>query len=250
VAPGISLVVPTLTSGSRALVHNRQPVLRALLTQSSGSPIDTTTIALSWKGVARSTARFNRGVVEWEVDSASRLAVGDSGLISVTACASGAQCTTVNRYAVLANDSTPVIGLTGTPLEALGAGFKAPFGPGLSIAGADVETGFATVPYVAKGAPRSAGLVYSTRQSYPRVLVPVNVELPWPSGTPTSVKVVLKDGSVAHPEVVDCRGHRDVRDHGQDLHRFSRDGGGRSARHPLRIGVVANRGHRAGGERS
>jgi hypothetical protein len=87
----------------------------------------------------------------------------------------------------LANDSNPVIGLTGTPLEALSAGFGAPFGPGLSVSGGEVETGFGTVPYFSRGAARSAGLVYSTRQSYPRALVPVNVELPWPSGTPTSV---------------------------------------------------------------
>ena len=197
VPPSISLVVPTLTGGSRALVHNRQPVIRALITPVSGAPVDTTTISLAWRNTTpQSTARFSRGVIEWEVDSASRLSIADSGLITVKACASGNQCTTVTRYAVLVNDSTPIIGLTGVPLEAVGAGFSAPFGPGLSLSGAEVETGFATVPYFSWGRAQSTGLVYSTRQSYPRALVPVNIELPWPSGTPTSVKVVLKDGSV------------------------------------------------------
>ncbi|MBK9065282.1 MAG: hypothetical protein IPL76_00105 [Gemmatimonadetes bacterium] len=66
---------------------------------------------------------------------------------------------------------------------ALGSAFTAPFGPGLSVAGAEVETGVATVPYFSMNAPRSLGLVYSTRQSAPRVLVPVDVEPRLPPGT-------------------------------------------------------------------
>ncbi len=39
-APVLTLVVPVLTSGSRAVVSNRQPTIRALFTP-NGSPIDT-----------------------------------------------------------------------------------------------------------------------------------------------------------------------------------------------------------------
>ena len=48
------------------------------------------------------------------------------------------------------------------------------------------------------GAPRIdylALLVYSTRQSYPRALVAVDLELTWPPGTPSQIKLILKDGT-------------------------------------------------------
>ena len=194
--PVVSLVAPVLTTGSRAMVRTRQPLIRALFA-SNGSGVDSTTTVLQWKGTTvTSQARANRGLVEWEVDSTRWLAVGDSALISVTACAGGGvACTTVTRYAVLLNDQKPVLGFTGAPLEALGSQFGAPFGPGLSVSGAEVETGFGTTPYFSMGAARSFGLSYSTRQSYPRALVPVDLELPWPAGTPDQIKLVLLDGA-------------------------------------------------------
>jgi hypothetical protein len=99
-------------------------------------------------------------------------------------------------------DQKPVLGFTGMPLEALGSVFSAPFGPGLGLSGAEVETGFSIPSYVSMGSPRSAGLVYSNRQAYPRALVPVDLELPWPAGTPDQVKLVLIDGVVRMDSVV------------------------------------------------
>lgn len=198
--PTITIVAPVLTSGSRAVVRNRQPLLRATFLP-NGSGIDTTATVLTWKrGATTDTvsglARANRGLLEWEVDSTYWIAVGDSGLLTVRVCALNGLCATATRWAVLPNDNKPVLGFTGMPLEALGRQFGAPFGPGLAVSGAEVETGFSIPAYVSMGAARSTGLVYSTRQSYPRALVPVDVELTWPAGTPDQLNVILWDGAV------------------------------------------------------
>ena len=100
----------------------------------------------------------------------------------------------MSRWVVLPNDKKPVLGFTGMPLENIGGGFSSGFGPGLSVNGADVQTGFSTPAYVSMGASRGAGLVYSTRQSYPRALVNVDLDLPWPTSTPSQVKLILSDG--------------------------------------------------------
>ncbi|MGH7701482.1 MAG: hypothetical protein ACREMO_00160 [Gemmatimonadales bacterium] len=192
--PTVSLVAPVLTTGSRSVVRTRQPLIRALITPNP-TTVDSTLTVLKWRGSAvTSLARANRGLIEWEVDSTRWLAVGDSAQIEVTACSATVACTTVTRWAVLLNDNKPILGFSGVPLEALGRGFGAPFGPGISVAGGEVETGFGSLPYVSLGASRSFGLTYSTRQSYPRALVPVDLELPWPAGTPTQVKLILYDG--------------------------------------------------------
>jgi len=47
--PTVALVVPILTSGSRAVVRNRQPVIRATYA-TNGSAIDTTQTVLKWRG--------------------------------------------------------------------------------------------------------------------------------------------------------------------------------------------------------
>lgn len=191
--PTVTLVLPTLTSGSRAVVAGRRPVIRALFT--SPIAIDTTQTVLKWKGqVVTGLARHGRGVLEWEVDSTRGLAVGDSGLIEVKACASS--CTTVTRYAVLPGDNKPLLAFTGMPLGAQGAGFSSPFGPGLAVSQAEVETGMATPGWSAMGVSRGVGLVYSTRQSYPRALVLVDLELTWPAGTPDVITLRLWDGGV------------------------------------------------------
>ena len=190
------VVVSPGTSPSRLVVHTRQPLLRALFKLGSGEATDTAATLVTWRG-ANVTAliRQNRGLLEWEVDSAHRLGIGDSAQWAVQQCTTSGVCTSETRWVVLPNDSTPVVDFTGMPLEALGAGFSASFGPGFAVNGAEVETGFGTVPYFDLGAARSTGLAYSTRTSYPRALVPVNVELPWPSGTPTQIKAVLFDGA-------------------------------------------------------
>jgi RHS repeat-associated protein len=205
--PTLTWVVPS-RSGTRAVVATRQPLIRALFLP-NGSGIDTTKTVLVWKHGAStdtvtrfrsdslSVARQNRGLIEWEVDS-TRWLTGrpDSALAKVTACALNGLCTSDSAWAVLPNDSTPILGFAGRPLEALGRQFGAPFGPGLSVSGADVETGIGIPAYVSLGAARSAGLVYSTRTSYPRALIPVDLELPWPSTAPTQIKLILFDGGV------------------------------------------------------
>ena len=206
--PTIAIVAPVLTAGSRAVVRGRQPVVRATFTP-NGSPLDTTKTVLKWRTDSVTTlARANRGLIEWEPDSARWLGghgtslVTDSALITVTACAQNNLCTTVTRWAVLLNDNKPVLGFTGMPLEALGRQFSAPFGPGLSVSGAEVETGVGTPAYVSMGVPRGTGLVYSTRQSYPRALVHVDLELTWPVGTPDQIKLTLFDAGVKRDSLV------------------------------------------------
>lgn len=194
--PSVTIVAPVITTGNRAVVRSRQPLIRALFLPGT-APFDTTKTQLLWRGVnITGLARHNRGLLEWEVDSTNWLAVGDSAEISVKACDQYSGCTTVTRWAVLENDQKPVLGFTGMPLETSGRAFTAPFGPGISVNGAEVETGFSIPSYVSMGASRSAGLVYSTRQSYPRALVHLDLELPWPAGTPDEVKLVLLDGVV------------------------------------------------------
>lgn len=65
--PIVTLAAPG--AGTRLLVHNRQPVIRALFLPRS-SAIDTTTTVLTFRGDTVSTlARHGRGLLEWEVDS-------------------------------------------------------------------------------------------------------------------------------------------------------------------------------------
>ena len=195
-SPTISIAAPVLTSGSRAVVRNRQPIIRALFT-TNGSPVDSTkTVLLFRSDTVTTLGRANRGLIEWDVDSARWVGVGDSALITVKVCAQNGICSTVTRWAVLPADNKPVLGFTGVPFEALGRQFGTPFGPGIALSGAEVETGFSTPAYVSMGTGRGAGLVYSTRQSYPRALVPVDLELTWPAGTPDQIKVLLWDGAV------------------------------------------------------
>ena len=201
-APAVTLVAPVLTGGARSVVRTRQPLIRAMFLPSA-SAIDTAATVLRWRGeVITNLARHNRGLLEWEVDSTRWLGIGDSAQVQVTACDGAAACTTVSRWVVLLNDQKPVLGFTGMPLEALDGGFSAPFGPGLSVSGAEVETGFSIPSYISMGVEQSAGLVYSTRQSYPRALVPVDLELPWPAGTPDQVKLVLIDGVIRRDSLV------------------------------------------------
>lgn len=194
-APVITLVVPA-ASGGRAVVRNRQPVVRATYLP-DGSPVDTTKTALRWRTETVTTlARANRRLLEWDVDSLRWIGVGDSAKALVKACSQAGACDSLTTWVVLPNDNKPVIGFSGMPFEALGRQFSAPFGPGLSVSGAEVETGLGTPAYISMGVARSAGLVYSTRQSYPRALVPIDVEWPWPAGTPDQIKVMLWDGAV------------------------------------------------------
>ncbi len=203
--PPIILLEPAgAFPASRAVIRNRMPILRALIS-AQYSAIDTTKTVLAWRTdtVTRwrsdslTVARWNRGVVEWAVDSIRGLngTGADSALITVTACAVNTLCTTVTRWAVIPNDSVPLVGLTGVPTGNLASAFAAPAGPGVGFSGVEVETGLATVPYFSMNAARSLSLAYSTRQSYPRVTVPVDLEVRWPTtGAPDQVVLRLFDG--------------------------------------------------------
>lgn len=199
--PTITLAAPG--SGSSVTVHNRQPIIRAYFTPGAGDLVDTTKTVLTWRGDTVTTlARHNRGLLEWEVDSTHWLTAGlpghahaDTAVIVLKACGIVGGCTTATRSVIL-SDATPILGFSGVPLGYANAGYSAPFGPGLSVQGADVSTGFSTRSRTTLGRARSVGLVYSTRTSYPRVLVPVDLDIPWPTSTPSSVTVRLKDGAI------------------------------------------------------
>lgn len=153
--PTITLVTPVGSSG-RAVVHNRQPVLRAIF-GTDGSAIDTTKTLLIWRSDTvtvfhsdtLTTARHNRGLIEWDVDSLRGLGLPDSAKFTVRACALDGACVTASEWVVLLADQKPVLGFTGVPLEALGRQFTAPLGGAFSVSGVDVQTGFSipdTIP--------------------------------------------------------------------------------------------------------
>lgn len=221
--PNISYVLPA--GSGRAVIATRTPLL-SIKVDDGGTLVDTYGITLIWDRAGATppdTVRFNpsqnqaldplfgrraltaqtHAILEWQPDSAHGLnpgTGGDSALVTVKACDLAEptiHCRTNTRWLVLPHDSTAVLGFSNLPVETFGGGFAAPFGPGIAVSGADIETGFSTVPYFSFGGARSAGLVYSTRQSYPRVLVPVDVELRWPaSGAPSSMVFRLYDGAV------------------------------------------------------
>ena len=198
-APFLTLLKPdTALTGApaRALVHSRQPVVRAVFTPNGGL-IDTGQTVLKWRDtvVSRALYRANRGLIEWEVDSAHQLGIGDSAHLTVTVCDVGALCTTVTRWVVLLNDQSPVLGFSGVPFEASGRAFAAPFGSGLAIDGADLATGVGTPAYFSFGTARAFGLTFSTRQSAPRILIPVDVELPWPDTLASKLHATLQDST-------------------------------------------------------
>lgn len=196
--PTIAIVVPV--GSPRAVVHNRQPIVRAAFLPVSGGAIDSTRTVVTWRTDTVTTlGRHNRGLYEWEVDSTHSLTTGtatDSAQLLVRACGTNGGCAIATRWVVLPNDSTPVIGFTGMPLENLGGGFSSGFGPGIRLHGAEIETGISIASYVSMGSSRGAGLVYSTRQSYPRAIVNVDLDLPWPTTTPSQVKLILSDAGL------------------------------------------------------
>jgi hypothetical protein len=155
--PSIVLEVPAGTG--RAVVRNRQPVLRALFRADDGTSLDTTATVLTWRGdTVTALARHNRGLLEWEVDSLHWLRTGlpgfsgaDSAEAVVSVCDSLGGCRTTSRWVVLPDDQAPVLGFTGMPLGTLNGGFSSGFGPGLGVSGAEVTTGFATPGYVSMG---------------------------------------------------------------------------------------------------
>lgn len=193
----VNLVAPWPSSA--LTTHRSRPVVRGNFSLVAGEETDTGSIRLWWRGVERTTqVRKNGAFVEWEVGAADSLVPGDSAQLKIRHCltAGPVSCGDAIAYVKMPNDSTPVLDFTGMPYEVTASGATAPLGTGVAAHGAEVETGFATPAYVTMNTPRSASLVYSTRTSYPRALVAANIKLPWPTGTPDSVKAVLFDGAV------------------------------------------------------
>ena len=70
--PTVTLIVPRVTSGNRAVVANRTPMVRAMISKGSYS-LDTTKTRLIWRGDtvtkwagdSLTVARFNRGLRRW-----------------------------------------------------------------------------------------------------------------------------------------------------------------------------------------
>ncbi len=194
VRPAITFVAPGTTT------YSRMPLTQVRFFPSDAN-IDTTTLVVTVGGdTVTALTRRNRGLVEWELDSLRQLTPGTAKTISVRLCMTNGQCNTVTRNVTLDNTGKPWVSFQGMPLEAHGRVFGAPFGPGLSVSGAEVETGFGVPSYVSMGVARSTGLVYSTRQSHPRALVNVDIELS--TSTPSQLKAVLIDGVVRMDSVV------------------------------------------------
>lgn len=204
IAPSIVQLAATGNLTSTLLtVRRRQPLVIARFVLPAGLTTDTASTVLRWRsgGVSDTVTKFarhNRGLLEWEVDSTHQLSPGGSADSLIVRHCAGLICTTESRRVLLVNDSTPLFGFTGMPLEVLGGGFRSRFGPGLSVSGAEVETGFSTPAYVSMGLARSAGLVYSTRTSYPRAVVNVDLELTWPtSANADTITLTLRDANGA-----------------------------------------------------
>ena len=198
IGPSMVLMTgPGPDANATQTVHRSRPVLRADFVLPSGEATDTNSIKIWWKGVLATsgTLRRNAAMLEWEVPSDQTLAPGDTGTFKVQHCLVSTVCTTESRIIQLPADQKPVVDFVGMPFEATGGGFSAGFGPGLAVSGVDVTTGFATPAYVSMGSARSAALVYSTRTSYPRALVAVDLNLPWGTGTGDSVFIFLRDSA-------------------------------------------------------
>lgn len=182
--PTLTLSAPRVTNGvDTALVHTRTPLVLATFA-TTDAPIDVSTLVVKLgTDTVTALARRNSALTEWEVDVAHQLTPGVVKALYVRICHINAGCSTVTRQVLLDNSGPAIVSFTGMPLELHGHA-------------AEVETGFATPAYVSMGASRSTGLVYSTRQSYPRALVNVDIELTWPAGNPDQIKTILRDGIV------------------------------------------------------
>ena len=187
--PTLQLVVPSVTNGpDTALVHTRTPLI--LATYSADATIDTTTLVIKLgNDTVTKLARWNRSLTEWEVDAAHQLTPGTAVPLFTRICHVNAGCSSMTRQMLLDNSGPPIVSFGGMPLES-------------SVTGGEAETGFGTPAYFSLGTARAAGLVYSTRQSYPRALVNVDVELTWPVGNPDQIKAVLLDGIVRMDSLV------------------------------------------------
>jgi RHS repeat-associated protein len=193
VVPVVS-VMPAATQGDTALVYSRMPQIQARFFPNDTYLDTTTLVVVVGSDTVTSLTRYNRGLVEWELDSLRQLTAGVPKRTTVRICLTNGQCKTTTRYLKLDDSGKPWVSFAGMPWEAQGRVFSAPFGA-FSVSGADVDAGFSVPGYISMNTGRSAGLVYSTRQSHPRALVNADIELTWPAGTPDQIKAVLIDGT-------------------------------------------------------
>ena len=182
--PTLTLVVPALTAGKAdtAVVYSRTPLVLATY-RAPDAAIDTTSLVVKLgTDTVTPLTRRNRRLVEWEIDPSRQLQPGVVKDLYVRICHTNSGCTAITRRLRLDNSGAPIVSFSGMPLER-------------SSGGAEVETGIATPAYTSMGVARSAGLVYSTRQSYPRALVNTDIELTWPAGNPDTLSATLLDGA-------------------------------------------------------
>lgn len=198
IKPIVTLVSPNGWLG----VTSRRP--RIEINYNAGSElIDTTSIFVKYgNDTVTNFVTYNSRMAEWQPHAGQELQDGVSRTLTFRVCNVRGGCTTKNWSFEVDDSGAPFVSFTGIPLRALGRQFSAPFGPGISVSGAEVETGFSTPSYTSFGVERSLGFVYSTRQSYPRALVNTDVELTWPVGTPSQIKAVLIDGIVRMDSLV------------------------------------------------
>ncbi len=193
--------VPTVAINSPSTaINTRTPIVHVEFDPAntgSQNEINENSVSVTWGGVnVTGQGRFNKRLFEWEVSEALRLNPGSAKTLSVTVCnsASPAECTTKTRSVTLQSGNNSVISVTVNPFESLGRLSGASLGP-FGIQGTEVVTAASTPAYVSMNSPRTAGLTYSSRQSYPRAVVNATIE--FPIGTkPSSLNVRLLDGGV------------------------------------------------------
>jgi hypothetical protein len=89
-AARITFRAPSVAVGGTVEVHTRRPVL--LAEYNPMGAVDTTATVVKWRGnVVTSQAQRSAHLAEWEVDSATQLAIGDSVAFEVTFCTPAAR---------------------------------------------------------------------------------------------------------------------------------------------------------------
>ncbi len=188
-------IVTVVTPGTA--VNTRTPLTRVTYQPGgTGSYDPIGTVSITWGGVdITSLGRRNSRLFEWEVNGgAHELSPGAGKALVAVVCNLRQNCTTQSVTVTLAASPVSILSVTEMPLEALGRRNVVPMGGGFAIDGTEFVTSVATPPWYSWDTPRSAGLTYSSRQSYPRAVVTATLE--FPGSLPSSLTVSLYDGTV------------------------------------------------------
>jgi RHS repeat-associated protein len=191
--PFVTIVTPGTVTGTRT------PVFRVTYEPGGTAPGDEVnpgSVSVTWGGVnVTALGRYNQRLFEWEVTPQYQIVTrGVWRTFSVTTCSQAGLCTTQTGKTKLSPGDAAILSVTPMPLEALGRQSALAFGPGFGLSGVDVVSGVSTPAYYSWDTPRSAGLTYSSRQSYPRALV--NVDLEFPGSMPSALTMKLWDAGV------------------------------------------------------